>query len=133
MGHHGLSMTVLKLAGSIVTGSLPCGRPAAGELEGVADGLAVTDGVADGLADAEAPAEALALAVALAVGRGVAVAAGEPEGVDVDEVVGLGGGVPMVGSTRVPQPTIRPTARNAPIAALIALPPLVSPKVSRRR
>jgi hypothetical protein len=112
----------------MATGSLPCGRPAAGELDGAADGLALALGTADGLADAVAATDALGLAAALAVGAGVAVAAGDPAAVEVDEVVGLGPGVPMVGSTRVPQPTTRPTSKNALIAARIALPPLASPR-----
>jgi hypothetical protein len=125
----------------MVTGSLPCGRSAAGEpdgaageLDGAAEGLAPAVGDADGLTDepADEPgvADALGLAAPLAVGAGVAVllAAGEPAADDVGDVVGLGGGVPMVGSTRVPQPTTRPATRNALNAARIALPPRMAPR-----
>ena len=83
----------MKLAGSIVTGSLPWGRPAAGELVGVADGAVL----ALGLALSEAAADGLAKAEAEVVGTGVDVAAGEPDEVGADDGVGLGGGVPTLG------------------------------------
>jgi hypothetical protein len=96
MGHHGLSMTATKLAGSRLTGSLPWGRPAA---LAVADGFAVADEVGAG----EAALVAAAEAVEFVVGPGLAGAVGAVLAVGVGVGVGLGPGVPVDGSTRVAQ------------------------------
>lgn len=99
-----------------MTGSPPCGRPEPGLGLGLGaadcDGLAGadSDGAALGLADAT-----LGLADATADGEGLALGTAdglaEPDGLAADEV-GLGPGVPIDGSTRVPQPTSRIAATS---------------------
>ena len=98
-----------------MTGSPPCGRPE----PGLALGLGAAD--CDGLAGADSDgttlglAGALGLADATADGEGLALAAAdglaEPDGLAADDV-GLGPGVPIDGSTRVPQPTSRIAATS---------------------